>query len=613
MRVNFVPRRFGSCEIMTLKILRTPAVALFAALLIVSSAHAQSRTVANDSPYGGVTVEDIVARVNDQIITSSDYERAMKEFDDDARQRGESMQQISAGHKDLLRNLIDQQLWLSKGKELDINGETELIKKLDEIRKQYNLETIEDLEKAARDQGVSFEDFKQNIRNGIITQEVMREEIGKRVQITPGEVQRYFEAHKDQYNRPESVHLQEILISAGSPTPTIGSTTPEIDPAKLTAAKLKADDIESRLRAGGDFSQLARTFSDGPTAAQGGDLGEFRRGALAKVLEDKTFALKSGQYTEPIHTKQGYVILKVVEHIPGGVPPYKEVEQQAEEDYYMSRMEPAMRDYLTEMREEAFIDIKPGYVDTGASPKETKPIFSAYTPPAPKKKKKVERVRYRETTRTFRQKSAPVGDVAPTEQKPAAQTATAGQEPAAQTAHGKKVKLKKPKSQKAGKREKVRYGQAPRETLPSANDETKKEDAGALPPQQTAANDVPESPQPQPKVKTRFSARAGEVKQQKVKEKKKRAAFESSLNPAPEDAAEIADRQQQAAPVGLGGNTAPEKKKKKKKITKGNAGEKTRLSDEKKKSADTQQGEPSAPNPQTQAAPQPAPQAAPQQ
>jgi len=64
------------------------------------------------------------------------------------------MQEISAAHKDLLRNLIDQQLWLSKGKELSINGETELIQRLNELRKQYNLETLEDLEKAAKQQGV---------------------------------------------------------------------------------------------------------------------------------------------------------------------------------------------------------------------------------------------------------------------------------------------------------------------------------------------------------------------------------------------------------------------------------------------------------------------------
>ena len=92
-------------------------------------------------------------------------------------------------------------------------------------------------------------------------------------------------------------------------------------PAKVAAAKAKADDIEARLHAGGDFAQLARSFSDGPTAAAGGDLGQYKRGALAKVLEDKTFALKAGQFTEPIRTRQGYVILKVTQHTPGGAQP----------------------------------------------------------------------------------------------------------------------------------------------------------------------------------------------------------------------------------------------------------------------------------------------------
>ena len=188
--------------------------------------------------------------------------------------------------------------------------------------------------------------------------------------------------------------MSEILISASAD-----------DPAKVAAAKAKADDIEARLHAGGDFAQLARSFSDGSTAAQGGDLGQYKRGQLPKVLEDKTFDLKTGQYTDPILTRQGYIILKVVQHTPGGPKPYKEVQEDVEEAFYMSQMEPAIRAYLTKMREDAFIDIKPGYVDTGASPNETKPIFSAYVPPAPKKKAKVERTRFRESTRTFRQKS----------------------------------------------------------------------------------------------------------------------------------------------------------------------------------------------------------------
>jgi peptidyl-prolyl cis-trans isomerase SurA len=240
-------------------------------LLLASTLPAQTRPAAPQSPYGGVTVEEMVARVNDQIITRSDYERAMKELDNEARQHGASMQEISAAHKDLLRNLIDQQLWLSKGKELGITGETELINRLNEIRKQYNLETMEDLEKAAKEQGVSFEDFKANIRNGIITQLVMRQEVGRRVQFTPGEAQRYFEQHKQEYARQESVSLAEILVSTGTPAPSAtepGGVQPE-DPAVLAAAQAKANDIEAKLHAGGDFSQLARSFSDGTTAADG--------------------------------------------------------------------------------------------------------------------------------------------------------------------------------------------------------------------------------------------------------------------------------------------------------------------------------------------------------
>jgi len=311
-------------------------------------------------------VEDIIARVNDQIITRSDYDRALKELDTEGRQRGLSMQQLSEEHKDLLRNLIDQQLWLSKGKELGVNGETELVNRLNELRKQYNMSSMEDLEKAAQEQGVSYEDFKATIRNQIITQEVMRQEVGRHMNITPGEVERYFEAHKQDYTQPESVRLSEILISTGTPAPTPEGGTQD-DPAKVEAAKAKAEDVEAKLKSGADFGQLARTVSEGPTAASGGDLGQFRRGALAKVLEDATFSLESGQYSAPIRTKQGYVILKVDQHVHGGVLQYKDVQQQVEQDYWDSKMMPAIRDYLTKLREDAYVEIKPGYTDTGAS------------------------------------------------------------------------------------------------------------------------------------------------------------------------------------------------------------------------------------------------------
>ncbi len=546
---------------MNLRNLCIPGAISLSALLLSSFALAQARPSNPESPYGGTTVEEIIARVDDQIITKSDYDRSQAELDQEMHQRGASMQETSDAHKDLLRNLIDQQLWLAKGKELGITGETELVNRLNEIRKQYNLATMEDLEKAAKEQGVSFEDFKANIRNQIITQEVMRDQVGRKIAPTPGEIQRYFEAHKQEYAQPESVKLGEILISTG--------TQPD-DEKKLADAKAKADDIEARLHAGGDFGQLARSFSDGTTAAEGGDLGQYKRGQLDKVFEEKTFALKTGEVAEPIRTKQGYVILKVIQHNPGGVPALKDVENDVEQNYFEAKAGPAMRQYLAQLRDEAAIYIKPGYEDSGATAAEKHPsiTFSAYTPPSAKKKRKVERTRFRETTHGFRQKSA---SAAATDQA----TATA-------PAKSKKANSKKDKAEEAsmkpGKKEKIRFGKAPQETLPKAPS-SQTEDAGAGEQVAGNANAEPDNPlesNPKPEKKTRFSDRARVPKQPKQK-----GPQLDPEAPAPADAAEVADREAQSGALGLGGNQTPGKKKKKNTTT----GDKTRLSD-KKKTAD---------------------------
>ena len=116
---------------------------------------------------------------------------------------------------------------------------------------------------------------------------------------------------------------------------------------------------------------------------------------LAKEIEDKAFALNAGQYTQPIRTKQGFIILQATQHNLGGDASFKQVEPQVEEALFLERMQPALREYLTKLREEAYVEIKPGVVDTGASGNEMRLTYSAYTPPAPKKKKKFARARFR--------------------------------------------------------------------------------------------------------------------------------------------------------------------------------------------------------------------------
>ena len=313
-------------------------------------------------------VEEIIARVNNQIITRTDYLREQQQLKDEAQQDpSRSEQMLAEGQKDVLRGLIDRQLLLEKGKDLGITADTELIKRLDEMRKQMKLESMDDLEKAAAAQGVSFEDFKQNLKTEIITQQVIQREVGSRINIGKQEEQRFYEQHKPELARPEAVRLSEILIS----TEKAGD-----DQHKIEEAKAKADAVLKEIRAGADFSAVAKRESQGPSAADGGDLGYFERGKLAKQLEDLTFTMKKDQVSDVVHTKQGFVILKVADHVSPGIPPLSEIEPRVQEAVYMQKLQPALREYLKKLREEAFIDIKTGYVDTGASPNETKPVVT---------------------------------------------------------------------------------------------------------------------------------------------------------------------------------------------------------------------------------------------
>jgi peptidyl-prolyl cis-trans isomerase SurA len=317
-------------------------------------------------------VQEIIARVNNSIITRSELQRTREQAANELRQQGAANveQELGKREKDLLRDLIDQQLLIQKAQELGITGDTEVIKRLDEMRKQMGLESLEDLEKAAQQQGISFEDFKQNLRNNIVTQAVISREVGSKIQITAQETKQFYEQHKDQFNVPEQVRLSEILIS------TQAGKEQAQDAEQIAAAEAKAKQVLAEIQNGVAFEDVAKKYSDGPSAAQGGDLGYFKRGSMARELEDRTFAMKPGEVTDVIRTKQGFVVLKVTEHNEGGVRPLKEIEQQVQEAIYFRKLQPALRDYMTKLREQAFIDIKPGFVDSGASPNQTKPVMT---------------------------------------------------------------------------------------------------------------------------------------------------------------------------------------------------------------------------------------------
>ena len=363
----------------------------------------------------GQTVEEIITRVNNQIITRSEYERSKDQLRDEVKQQNskDPDKLYADREKDILRDLVDQQLLLDKGKDLGITGDTELIKDLDKMRKDMKLDSMEDLEKEAVKQGISWEDFKQGKKNQIITQKVIGEEVSSHLSVSKEEVQAFYDAHKNEMQHEEFIRLSEILVapkavapttapaasapasdSAAAPTVTTPTAAPATDEAAqqaaeaaaLSAAEAKANDLLKQIHDGAAFEDIAKKYSDGPSAADGGSLGTFERGKLAKAIEDKTFALKAGEVTDVIQTKQGYVILKVVEHQPAGVPPLKDVLPRIQDALYYEKLQPALRVYLTKLREEAYIKYADGYIDTGMSPNQTQPVETAAAKEADAKK-----------------------------------------------------------------------------------------------------------------------------------------------------------------------------------------------------------------------------------
>ncbi len=333
-------------------------------------------------PNSGKTIEEIIARVNNEIITRSEYEKARQSAEEDAKSEcqnrctPEQLQtNIGDRQKNSLRDLIDQSLLVQRAKDMGVSVEPEVIKKLDAIRTQNNFTSMEELERAVSSQGMNWEDFKNNIRNTLLTQRVISSEVGSHITIGDEEVAKYYEGHKTEFVRPEQVALREIEVN-----------TQGKKPEEIPDLKKKAETALKRVKDGEDFGEIAKRFSDGSTKSQGGFLGVYKRGELSKELEDVVFKMKRNDLTDIMETKQGFLVLQVLEHYDEGEQSLAKVKNEIMDKLYGERMEPAMREYLKTLREQSYVVIKPGFQDiAGGGSSEIQEVSA--TPEVSKQKK----------------------------------------------------------------------------------------------------------------------------------------------------------------------------------------------------------------------------------
>lgn len=336
-----------------------------------------------------VVVDEIVARVNGDIVSQDELERLTRELAQDLKAHQEMGSQFDQDfqkrQKDILRDRIDELLLIQKGKELNINVDSEVSKYIANLQRQAKITDPDKFHEYVHQQaGMSYEDFLAETRNQYLTREVIGQEVARHISITNKEIQDYYDKHRSDFVRDEKVFLSEILISIQGK-----------DPNGVAAAEKKAKQVAAEAAKGERFSDLARDNSDAATAKQGGELGGYKKGELLKVLEAAVWNLPKGTVTQPIRIPTGFEILKVDDHTKAGLAPLADVRSDIENILYGPRMQPKVREYLTQLRKTAFLQIKGGYVDTGAAPGQN----TAWQDPAQLKPETITKAEVQEKTR----------------------------------------------------------------------------------------------------------------------------------------------------------------------------------------------------------------------
>ena len=336
----------------------------FAAALSATSLLCVLGMFAADRPVPDThVVEEIVAKVNGRIITRGELEKQKAAIQADLQQQsgltGTALQQAQQKKiSESLGDQIDQLLLVEKAKELNINVDADLNRRIADVQSSSKIADADKFHDWIREQsGESFEDFRDQMKNQYLTQRVISEEVYRNIVIPRADIEKYYNEHKSEFVRQEMVELREILVAVTDPAPD-----------KVSAAERKAKNIVDRVRKGeAKFPDLARQYSDAQTAAQDGELGAFKRGDLPKDLEDIVFKQNKGYITDPIRRPAGFEIYRIDEKYAAGQASIDEVQSEITNKLMAPKATPKLREYLTQLRENAFLQIKPGYVDSYAA------------------------------------------------------------------------------------------------------------------------------------------------------------------------------------------------------------------------------------------------------
>jgi len=278
----------------------------------------------------------IVATIDGEPITAHELQQYAKDRDPGG-----------AGGRQVLEALITDKLLEREIKALGIVArDDEIDRYIHEVQARTGMDDAR-FQQAIKSQGMSWEAYRAKVKGEIEKAQLVNREIRQHVNISPQEIQRYYDQHLDDYAIAERIRVRDIFIPADSS-----------DEEALAHARAKAEEVRKLALSGRDFGTLARQYSEGPGADKGGELGTFSRGEMEGDLEEVLFRLKPGEISEPIRSGSGFHLLRVDERIAGGHKPLEEVKEDIREALYNEALETRFQQWLSrDLRERHHVEV----------------------------------------------------------------------------------------------------------------------------------------------------------------------------------------------------------------------------------------------------------------
>ncbi|MGZ5476374.1 MAG: peptidylprolyl isomerase [Thermoanaerobaculia bacterium] len=307
-------------------------------------------TVLAATAFAAQPIESIVVRVGDRIITRSQYDKRLRESLAEAEQSGGTADQIATRKQELrkgmVEDLINELLIKDRADRIGITvSDAEIKDAVVRLKQQYGISTDAQFDESLQKSGMTRADMEARLRDTLITNKVFARELRSREDLDDRELRDRYTREKERYRLPERAHLREIVILRAQ-----GAMNAE-------AAKQRANDVATQLRASADFAKMAMTVSESGTKDKGGDLGEVARGELLPDLDRAVFNAAQGAVIGPIETKSGWHIIKVEQRLPSEVPAFESVKDKLRKDAGEETFQRDLKAYLERLRKDAYIQI----------------------------------------------------------------------------------------------------------------------------------------------------------------------------------------------------------------------------------------------------------------